>query len=117
MAGVDRCLVGYSGGEAPDPTYQNIQDYTEALFIEYDPSVTSYEAILTLWRSQHTPYPNKRQYRSAIFTLNEQQEKLANEFCKEEKYVAIEPATSFYLAEEYHQNYLKKMTGSSVLYF
>ena len=117
MAGVDRCLVGYSGGEAPDPTYQNIQDYTEALLIEYDPAVVSYLDILKLWRGMHTPYPSKRQYRSAVMTLNEEQQKIAEEFCASEKYVDVEPATRFYMAEDYHQNYLKKMTGSRMFTF
>lgn len=92
-------------------SYDNIQDYTEALLIEYDPAVVSYRAILDLWRSQHTPYPNKRQYRSAIMYRNEEQKKVAEESYGKEKYVDIEPATQFYMAEEYHQNYLKKMTA------
>jgi peptide methionine sulfoxide reductase MsrA len=112
VAGVDRCIVGYSGGIQPNPNYGNIQDYTEALLIEFDPSVTSYTELLKLWRSLHTPYPSKRQYRSAIMYLNEEQAEAAQEFTKGEKYVNVEPATKFYLAEEYHQDYLKKMTGT-----
>jgi len=115
VAGVDRCLVGYSGGVEDSPTYQSIKDYTEALLIEFDPTVTSYESILKLWRELHTPYPNKRQYRSAIMYLNDEQEKIAREFCKGEKYVDVEPATKFFMAEEYHQNYLNKMRSSKWL--
>ena len=82
--------------------------------IEFDPNVVSYATILRHWRDMHTPYPNKRQYRSAILFLSEEQEMSARAFCKDEKYVDIEPVTKFYLAEEYHQNYIKKMTGSRV---
>jgi peptide-methionine (S)-S-oxide reductase len=114
VVGVDRCIVGYSGGVAPDPTYRNIQDYSEALLIEFDPTVSSYEKILKLWRGMHTPYPSNRQYRSAIMYLNEEQEKIAKEFCKGEKNVDVEPATEFYLAEEYHQNYINKSMASRV---
>lgn len=115
MPGVDRCIVGYSGGLEPDPTYHNIQDYTEALLIEYDPSsTTSFTSILDTWRSQHTPYPNKRQYRSVIWFLNAEQEAIAKEGYGSEKYVDIEPATRFFMAEAYHQDYVKKLSRSRV---
>lgn len=57
------------------------------------------------------PYPSKRQYRSAIFYLNDEQRKIAEEFCSAMKYgkfVDVEPVTRFYMAEEYHQNFLAK---------
>jgi peptide-methionine (S)-S-oxide reductase len=106
---VVNCVVGYSGGVSPDPTYDNMQDYTEALLVDFDPQMISYADILTAWRQLHTPYPNKRQYRSAIMYLSEEQRKIAESMFGNEKYVDIEPATKFYLAEEYHQNYLQKM--------
>jgi peptide-methionine (S)-S-oxide reductase len=115
VAGVDRCIVGYSGGVAPDPTYRNIQDYSEALLIEFDPTVTNYLEILKLYRGMHTPYPSNRQYRSAVFYLNEAQEQIAKDFCKGEKNIDVEPATEFYLAEEYHQNYITKSMSSNVI--
>jgi peptide methionine sulfoxide reductase MsrA len=114
VAGVDRCIVGYAGGLEPDPTYRNIQDYSEALLIEFDPTVSTYEEILKLYRGMHTPYPSNRQYRSAIMCLDEKQLKIATEFCKGEKHIDVEPATKFYLAEEYHQNYIKKAMTSRV---
>ena len=97
-------------------SYQNIQDYTEALLIEYDPTVVSYESLLKLWRTQHTPYPNKRQYRSAIMYNDNKQKGIAEALYGHEKYVDIEPATQFFMAEEYHQNYLAKMTGRSRMF-
>ena len=98
-------------------SYENIQDYTEALLIEFDPAVVSYESILKLWRAQHTPYPNKRQYRSAILYLNDEQKQIAEEFCRNEKYVDLEPVTKFYRAEEYHQNFLQKQMGARASVF
>lgn len=111
MAGVDRCLVGYAGGVQPDPTYQNIQDFTEALWIEFDPTVTTYKQLLQVWLELHSPCPMKRQYRSAIMYLNEEQRTVAQDFCNGRNFVDVEPATKFYLGEEYHQNYLRKMSG------
>jgi peptide-methionine (S)-S-oxide reductase len=46
MDGVKRCVVGYSGGKADNPTYRNIQDYTEALLVEYNPHEVSYEDLV-----------------------------------------------------------------------
>uniref|UniRef100_A0A7S2YJ16 peptide-methionine (S)-S-oxide reductase n=1 Tax=Entomoneis paludosa TaxID=265537 RepID=A0A7S2YJ16_9STRA len=113
MNGVTRCLVGYSGGVELNPTYQTIMDHTEALLIEYDPTIISYGEILKEWKHQMgEPYPSKRQYRSAIFCLNDEQSALAQEFCqqnvKQPKFVDIEPTTRFYMAEEYHQDYVEK---------
>ena len=106
---LDECILAHAHAHG---SYQTMQDYTEALLIEYDPTVVSYEAILKLWRSQHTPYPSKRQYRSAILYRNEQQKNMAESFCANETYVDVEPVTKFYIAEEYHQNYLAKMRSS-----
>lgn len=113
MPGVTRCLVGYSGGDELNPTYQTIMDHTEALLIEYDPSVCSYEQILQKWKELggDCSYPNSRQYRSAIFPTTPEQQEKAQSFwddLKYNKYVFVEPATRFYMAEEYHQNYLEK---------
>jgi peptide-methionine (S)-S-oxide reductase len=116
LAGVDRCVVGYAGGIQPNPTYASIQDYTEALLVEFDPSVVSYTELLNLWQTMQSGYSSKRQYRSAIMYLNEEQAEVARELTKGEKYVDVEPATKFYLAEEYHQDHHKKMNGSRQFY-
>jgi len=112
MTGVQRCVVGYSGGVEPNPTYKNMMDYTESVLVEYDPTYLSYEDILRKWRTLGEPYPNKRQYRSAIFTLNAEQDKVAKEFVagmKHGKYVDVESVTKFYRAEAYHQHFLKRL--------
>eukprot|EP00957_Ditylum_brightwellii_P188094 14320032-Ditylum_brightwellii.AAC.1 len=80
MDGVVRTVVGYTGGSEPNPTYSNIKDATEAILVEFDPSVVSYEDILLEWSKQHSPYfPQKTQYRSAIFYRTEEQRALALE--------------------------------------
>lgn len=118
MDGVVGCVVGYSGGKGAWPTYQNIQDYTEAMLIEYNPEQLSYEDVLREWSGHDYPFAQqKRQYRSAIFTKNESQHRQALEFVnklqeqhkdKGPVFVDVEPVTKFYQAEEYHQNFLAK---------
>jgi len=84
-------------------------DYTEALLVEFDPSRVKYVDILKHWRSMGSPYPAyKAQYRFAIFTLSDEQERVARAFCQGMQFVDIEPVTKFYRAEEYHQDFLKK---------
>lgn len=109
MPGVERCLVGYSGGHRPFPTYETMMDHTESVLIEYDPSKLSYRDILQKWRTLGEPYPTKTQYRSAVFFLNPQQEEIANDFCRGINHVDVEPATKFYMAELRHQDFLDRM--------
>ena len=109
MRGVQRCIVGYSGGVEPNPSYYEMKDYTESVFVEFDPRQVSYEMILRKWRSISEPYPSKRQYRSAVFYANKEQERIARDFCKNMDYVDVEPVTKFYMAEERHQNFLARL--------
>lgn len=114
--------MGYSGGNEPDPTYQTLKDHTEAVLIEYNPDMISYEKILKLWGEADYPYsPQKRQYRSGVFYLTEEQAKSAKEFVgklsakhsgERKLYVDIEPVTKFYRGEEYHQFFLEKQTSN-----
>lgn len=141
--GVTRCVVGYSGGDEPDPTYQSIKvcitthycisltvcflikDYTEAVMIEFDPNIISYQDILNLWQESDTPYyPQKCQYRSALFYIGDKQRKQAEEYVqklnddyagKGKLYIDVEPAKTFYRGEEYHQNFLVKQRSSSFI--
>ena len=118
MRGVQRCLVGYTGGVKDEVTYQAIQDYTEALFIEYDPTTTDLLTILGEWKKQASPYPQKCQYRTAVWYLNDEQKSQMVEFVDNMdggKYVDVEEATQFFMAEEYHQNFLAKQS-SNVFY-
>jgi peptide-methionine (S)-S-oxide reductase len=112
-------VVGYSGGKKADPTYHFIMDHTEAVLIEFDPKVITYEDILLEWSQMHSPNRYRsNQYRSAIWYLNEEQKEAAEEIMTGMKAVSvkertelfsdIEDATKFYRAEEYHQDFLSK---------
>lgn len=116
MTGVSRCVVGYSGGVTKDPTYRNIMDHTEALLVEFDPTKISYEDLVLSWTQMHNPvYKGKTQYRSAVWYLDEDQKETAEEVVEGWKassrdvlVTSVEPAITFYRAEEYHQNFLSK---------
>ena len=122
MPGVERVVVGYTGGQELNPTYSSIKDSTEAVLIEFDPSAISYGEILDVWDESHTPYfPQKGQYRSAIWYLNDEQKRLAEEKINsiqarrgegKKVYADVEPAKPFYRAEEYHQYFLNKQVSA-----
>lgn len=122
--------AGYTGGLSLNPTYEDVKKGTtghaEAVQIEFDPKATSYEAILELFFRLHDPTQKNRQqndigtqYRSAIFYQNEEQKKVAEKVrdkANKERWggkivTEIVPATEFYAAEGYHQDYLKKNPG------
>ena len=115
-------VVGYTGGQEPNPTYQNIKDATEAVLIEFDPSIISYEKLLLSWADQHYPFnpPMKTQYKSAIWVKNDDErttalnvlDKLKEEKGGKEVYVDLEDVKPFYRAEEYHQDFLNKQRSS-----
>ena len=109
--------MGYSGGKTDNPTYRSIQDYTEALLVEYDPKEVCYQQLLEHWSRMHNPTIKKSscQYRAAVWYVSEKQQKEAEAFVTELEGLrgqkvtsAIEPVTRFYRAEEYHQNFITK---------
>jgi len=110
---VVRTRVGYSGGTKADPTYTSLGDHSETIEIDYDPTKISYRELLELFWQWHDPTRKtwSRQYRSAVFYHGEDQKKLALETkAAAEKtlgkiHTAVEPASTFYLAEDYHQKY------------
>lgn len=128
VKGVLSTSVGYTGGTMKDPTYEDVctgrTGHAEAVQVEYDPTVVSYEELLNTFWNGHNPTTLNRQgpdigtqYRSAIFFHNNEQEsaakiskeKLQNSGTYRQKIVTeIIPATSFYEAEEYHQRYYEK---------
>ena len=119
MRGVKKCVVGYSGGVSKDPTYRKIQDHTEAVLVEFDPSMVSFEDLVLGWTQMHNPIcQGKRQYRSAVWYLDEEQKETAEEIVsgwssssQNILFTSVEPATTFYRAEEYHQHFLSKASG------
>jgi peptide methionine sulfoxide reductase msrA/msrB len=126
LDGVTQVLSGYTDGQGKDPTYEDYaqKGHVEAVQITYDPSKVSYSQLLDVFWRQIDPTDSDgqfvdrgRQYRSAIFYHDDEQKKLA-EKSKEElakthsfsKPIATEilKASTFYPAEEYHQDYYKK---------
>jgi len=128
LTGVLSTRVGYTGGHIENPTYEQVcshkTGHAEAVEVTYDPTIISYEELLTVFWSCHNPTLVDQQgpdigdqYRSAIFYYNKEQCELANQSknALEKKQVygkpiatQIVPATAFYQAEEYHQCYLQK---------
>jgi peptide-methionine (S)-S-oxide reductase len=124
--GVRRTQVGYTGGVTENPTYEEVCSHTtrhaEAVEVEFDPDVVSYDDLLDLFWREHDPTQVDRQgwdvgdqYRSAIFVHDEKQ-RAAAEASRERvqpgfrKPIATEitPAATFWPAEDYHQRYLEK---------
>lgn len=125
MPGVISTEVGYIGGKKEKPTYKEVCSHStghaEAVRVVFDPSKTSYEAVLKMFFEIHDPTQVDRQgpdigdqYRSEIFYNDESQketaEKLISILEKKGLDVATEvaPATTFWTAEDYHQEYYEK---------
>lgn len=124
MRGIHSVSVGYAGGIGLNPTYQTIKDHTEAVRIEFDPSLISYEDILEEMMQMHSPHRQScsRQYRSMIIVHTAQQMKSAQKIlrmfekntgmpiCTEIEDATLAPL-HFYRAEEYHQKYVEKQNS------
>ena len=126
--GVTSTKVGYIGGNLVNPTYEEVctdkTGHAEAVQIDYDPNVISYEELLDVFWNNHDPTSLNRQgpdigyqYRSAIFVHDDDQKKIAEKSKdllensgKFSKPIVTEitPAPEFYRAEEYHQKYFQK---------
>ena len=123
--GVVETAVGYSGGRTSEPTYYEVcsgqTGHAEVLRVVFEPERVSYETLLELFWQVHDPTQVNRQgpdvgtqYRSAIFYVSEAQKEAA-EASKATLVAAghpiatlIEPAGDFWMAEDYHQQYLEK---------
>ena len=128
VKGVVSTSVGYTGGSFKDPTYKDVcsgtTGHAEAVEIEYDPSRVSYEELLSVFWENHDPTTLNRQgpdigtqYRSAIFFHTPEQKAAAiaskENLQKSGRYknpisTEITPASQFYRAEDYHQQYVEK---------
>ena len=123
IVGVSRVIVGYTGGLHPKPTFKNIQDHTQALFIEYNPKIISYLQILSAWKDNDYPWEEEEDSdersgcRSAIFFVDRTKQerttlkflaRLARTRPTSTLHVDIEDVTIFYKAEECQQDYLTK---------
>lgn len=130
LEGVFSTAVGYAGGYTTNPTYDEVcsgqTGHTEVVRVYFDPAQISYEKLLTVFWGSHNPTEGMRQgndrgtqYRSAIYTVSDAQAaaalismEQAQQRLSEAGFSAITteiaPLTSFYYAEEYHQQYLAK---------
>jgi peptide-methionine (S)-S-oxide reductase len=128
VKGVIKVESGYSGGDTQNPTYKDIctgtTNHAECLQITFDNSIISLEELLKIFWETHDPTtPNRQgndvgtQYRSIIFYRNENQLSIAEDYktalntsgnYKSPIVTLIEPATTFYKAENYHQNYFNQ---------
>ena len=132
-AGVYTTAVGYAGGQTPNPTYHEVctgnTGHTEVVLVVFDPAVVSFETVLKVFWESHDPTQGMRQgndigtqYRSAIYTMNDEQQAVANR--SRDAYqgelsraglanitTEVLPLDTFYYAEDYHQQYLAKNPG------
>jgi peptide-methionine (S)-S-oxide reductase len=128
LDGVVNAAVGYEGGHLLNPTYKDVctdrTGHVEVVEVEYDPSKLSFDRLLEVFWDAHDPTQVNRQgpdsgtqYRSVVFFHTPEQERVARSskealeksgrFCRPVA-TQIEPAQTFYRAEDYHQQYLAK---------
>lgn len=129
LPGVTHTAVGYLGGKTKNPTYKQVctdsTGHAEVVQLLYNPDVISYEKLLDVFFTAHDPTTLNRQgpdfgsqYRSAVFFHDEAQQAAAQaskdkwqasgRFSSKKIVTEIAPAGEFYIAEEYHQQYLEK---------
>ena len=131
LEGVTKTEVGYEGGTLENPTYEDVCSHTtghaEVVQVTYEPERISYEQLLETFWGKHDPTQLNRQgydvgdqYRSVIFFHDEEQKEAAVRSKAEEQtrhthpvVTKLEPAGTFYVAEDYHQQYLEKRGRSS----
>jgi peptide-methionine (S)-S-oxide reductase len=131
--GVLDTTVGYTGGSELNPTYEKHTGHAEAIEVIFDPSKTSYRALLEFMFQIHDPTTLNRQgndkgtsYRSAIFYLDDNQKQIAETLIHEidasGKWPAkvateVTKAERFYPAEAYHQDYLQHYPNGYTCHF
>ena len=133
IEGVTKTEVGYEGGHLENPTYEDVCSHTtghaEVVEVTYDPELVSFDELLGVFWGKHDPTQLNRQgwdigdqYRSVVFIHDDEQREAAErskaELDASGRYrkpvvTAIEPAQTFYPAEDYHQQYLEKRGRSS----
>ena len=126
MYGVDQVICGYAGGDAVNPTYEQVKTQTtghrETIKLVYDPARVSYERLLDIYLANVDPYDSEGQfidkgfsYTLAIFYKNEAEREVAEAKIRaleaesgKTAAIALLPYKNFYEAEEYHQDYYLK---------
>lgn len=137
LPGVVATRVGYTGGHTDRPIYETVKTGTtghaESIEIDFDPDVTSYRKILELFFQIHDPTTLDRQgndigsqYRSAIFYLDDEQKRIAEDTIADveesdlwpgEVATEVAEAGEFFEAEEYHQDYLERYPNGYTCHF
>ena len=132
LKGVVSVMPGYAGGTTPNPTYESVcsgkTGHAEVIKIDYQPSTINLKTLLTVFFATHDPTtPNRQgndigtQYRSAIFYTTEAQKTDALAFINEinnsngagkPAVTEVKPLTTFFPAENYHQNYFANNPGN-----
>ncbi len=128
IKGITNTTVGYSGGNSYDATYKNVcsgkTNHAETIEIKFNPEIISYDQLLNIFWNCHNPTQLNRQgpdigkqYRSEIFYTDKKQQNIANISMKKLHLSKKHPKSivtkisqfdKFYMAENYHQQYLKK---------
>lgn len=133
LEGVKSVVSGYIGGKIADPTYEQVSrgdtGHAEATQITFDPTKVSFGALLEIFFATHDPTTLNRQgadvgtqYRSEVFYHNAEQQKITEDYIalmtSENTFgkpivTKVSPASTFYAAEDYHQNYYKRNQNQS----
>ena len=128
VEGITKTEVGYAGGGKDNPTYQEVcgdtTGHAEVVVVDFDAEVVSFADLMEVFWSCHNPTTLNRQgpdvgsqYRSVIFTFDDEQQTLAEKSKAGQEasarfnspvVTAIEPVSSYWPAEAYHQNYFEK---------
>ena len=128
IRGVERVVSGYSGGNAPNPTYEDVctgtTGHAEVVQVTFDPAVVSLRELLNVFFTLHDPTTKDRQgndvgpqYRSVIFYRDAVQKAAAEEAIREidasgawdgRAVTELQPLKAFFPAEDYHQDYFRK---------
>ena len=120
--GVTETVSGYAGGTTPNPTYGSHKGYVEAVKVTYDPAKVTYAKLLDHYWRNIDPFNAEGQfcdegpaYRTVVFTSDDAEKKRAEETkqeiadrFKQKVATEIRPTTTFYAAEDYHQDYHTK---------
>jgi len=134
LKGVVSTRTGYTGGKFSNPSYKAVcshkTGHAEAIEITFDPSITTYDELLEVFWAIHDPTTLNRQgpdigtqYRSAIFylTTDQKEKALSSKISLEKSKIfsrpivtQIVPASEFWQAEEYHQQYIEKMKNRTI---
>src|SRR3989344_2537728 len=130
--GVSKVEPGYAGGTMANPSYERVSagttGHAEVIRVTYEPSVISYDDLLTVFFGSHDPTTSNRQgadvgeqYRSVVFYQDEEEKQIAEKKIKEinkslkngtRVVTQLVPLDKFYPAESYHQNYYKTNTSA-----